>query len=133
MRTPHGEFDGYHTSADGLDRISPAALEEAVETCLAVIDVLETNRTLVSLSPYGEPQLGRRGLYRSAGGAVSSPADEKALLWVLNLSDGTSSLLDIADRSGIAYPLIRRAAERLEQADLLAPAHSPARPDPVQR
>ena len=133
MRTPHGEFDGYHTSADGLDRISPAALEEAVETCLAVIDVLETNRTLVSLSPYGEPQLGRRGLYRSAGGAVSSPDDEKALLWVLNLSDGTSSLLDIADRSGIAYPLIRRAAERLEQADLLAPAHSPARPDPVQR
>ncbi len=133
MRTPHGEFDGYHTSADRLDRISPAALEEAVETCLAVIDVLETNRTLVNLSPYGEPQLGRRGLYRSAGGAVSSPDDEKALLWVLNLSDGTASLLDIADRSGIAYPLILRAAERLEQADLLAPADGPARPDPAPR
>ncbi len=133
MRTPHGEFDGYHTSADGLDRISPAALEEAIETCLAVIDVLESNRTLVNLSPYGEPQLGRRGLYRSAGGAVSSPDDEKALLWVLNLSDGTASLLDIADRSGIAYPLIRRAAQRLEQADLLAPAHSPATPDRAQR
>jgi aminopeptidase-like protein len=98
-----------------------------------VIDVLETNRTLVSLSPYGEPQLGRRGLYRSAGGAVSSPDDEKALLWVLNLSDGAASLLDIADRSGLAYPLIRRAAERLEQADLLALAHSPATPDPAQR
>jgi aminopeptidase-like protein len=121
MRTPHGEFDGYHTSADGLERISPAALEDAVETCLAVVDVLETNRTLVNLSPYGEPQLGRRGLYRSAGGAVSSPADEKAFLWLLNLSDGTSSLLDVADRSGIAYPVVRRAAERLEQAELLGP------------
>lgn len=122
MRTPHGEFDGYHTSADSLDRISPAALQEAVETCLAVIDVLETNRTLVTLSPYGEPQLGRRGLFRSAGGAVSSPEDEKALLWVLNLCDGTATLLDIADRSGIAYPLIRRAAERLEDVQLLAVA-----------
>jgi aminopeptidase-like protein len=122
MRTPHGEFDGYHTSADGLDRISPAALEEAVETCLAVIDVLETNRTLVNRSPYGEPQLGRRGLYRSAGGAVSSPDDEKAMLWVLNLSDGGASLLDIAARSGIGYPVVRRAAERLEQAGLLGPA-----------
>jgi aminopeptidase-like protein len=119
MRTPHGEFGGYHTSADGLERISPAALEEAVETCLAVVDVLETNRTTVNLSPYGEPQLGRRGLYRTAGGAVSSPDDEKAFLWLLNLSDGTSSLLDIADRSGIAYSVVARAAERLEQAELL--------------
>jgi aminopeptidase-like protein len=120
MRTPHGEFDGYHTSADSLDRISPAALEGAVETCLAVVDVLETNRTPVNRSPYGEPQLGRRGLYRSAGGAVSSPDEEKAFLWLLNLSDGSASLLDVADRSGIAYPVIRRAAERLEQAQLLA-------------
>ena len=98
-----------------------------------MIDVLESNRTLVNLSPYGEPQLGRRGLYRSAGGAVSIPDDEKALLWVLNLSDGTASLLDIADRSGIAYPLILRAAQRLEQAELLAPAHGPATADHAQR
>jgi aminopeptidase-like protein len=121
MRTPHGEFAGYHTSADGLELISPAALEEAVDTCLAVIDVLESNRTLVNLSPYGEPQLGRRGLYRSAGGAVSSPGEEKAFLWLLNLSDGAASLLDVADRSGIPYPVVRRAAERLEEADLLGP------------
>jgi aminopeptidase-like protein len=120
MRTPHGGFDGYHTSADSLDRISPAALEESIETCLAVIDVLETNHTPVNLSPYGEPQLGRRGLFRTAGGAVASPDDEKALLWVLNLSDGAASLLDIADRSGIAYPVIRRAAQRLSAAGLLA-------------
>jgi aminopeptidase-like protein len=125
MRTPHGGFDGYHTSADSLDRISPAALEESVQTCLAVIDVLETDRTLVNLSPYGEPQLGKRGLFRTAGGAVASPDDEKAMLWLLNLSDGDASLLDIADRSGIAYPVIRRAAERLERAELLAPAPAP--------
>ena len=34
MRTPHGEFDGYHTSADGLERIRPESLAEAVDTCL---------------------------------------------------------------------------------------------------
>jgi aminopeptidase-like protein len=133
MRTPHGEFAGYHTSADGLDRISPAALEHSVETCLAVTDVLESNRTLLNLSPYGEPQLGRRGLYRSAGGAVATPDDERALLWVLNQSDGNASLLDIAGRSGIPYPVIRRASQRLEQADLLAPAPDPSRSDRVSR
>ena len=121
-RTPHGEFDGYHTSADGLDLIRPESLGDAVEACLQVIDVLESNRRCTNLSPHGEPQLGRRGLYRTAGGAVATPDDERALLWVLNLSDGRSSLLDVARRSGLRYPVVRRAAERLEQAGLLTTA-----------
>jgi aminopeptidase-like protein len=120
MRTPHGEFAGYHTSADGLERIRRESLAGAVDTALQLVDVLESNRRCRNLSPYGEPQLGRRGLYRSAGGAVETPDDERALLWVLNQSDGESSLLDIASRSGLRYPVIRRAAERLENAGLLA-------------
>ena len=62
MRTPHGEFDGYHTSADSLERIRPESLAEAVDTCLALVEVLETDRRCLNLSPYGEPQLGRHGL-----------------------------------------------------------------------
>jgi aminopeptidase-like protein len=119
MRTPHGEFAGYHTSADGLELIRPESLAGAVEACLQVVDVLESNRRLTNLSPYGEPQLGKRGLYRSAGGAVATPDDERALLWVLNLSDGRSTLVDVARRSGLAYPVVRRAAERLARAGLL--------------
>jgi aminopeptidase-like protein len=119
QRTPHAQYEGYHTSADSLDRMSAAGMTGAVQTLLDVVDVLETNRTLVNLSPYGEPQLGRRGLFRTAGGAVATPDDERALLWVLNLSDGDASLLDIAARSGLPYPVIRRAAERLEAVDLL--------------
>jgi aminopeptidase-like protein len=119
MRTPHGEFDGYHTSADGLERIRPESLAEAVDTCLDLVEVLETNRRMINLSPFGEPQLGRRGLYRSAGGAVATPDDERALLWVLNQSDGRASLLDIARDSGLRYPVIRRGAQRLERARLL--------------
>ena len=120
MRTPHGEFDGYHTSADRLNRIRAESLGEAVVRCLELIDLLDTNRRPMNLSPYGEPQLGRRGLYRSAGGAVATPDDERALLWVLNQSDGSTSLLDIARRSGLRYAVIRLAAERLEGAGLLA-------------
>jgi aminopeptidase-like protein len=120
MRTPHGDFAGYHTSADAMDRIRPESLAEAVERCLELVDVLETNRRPTNLSPFGEPQLGRRGLYRSAGGAVATPDDERALLWVLNQSDGRSTLLDVARASGLRYPVVRRAAERLEDAGLLA-------------
>jgi aminopeptidase-like protein len=124
MRTPHSEFAGYHTSADGMERIRPESLAEAVGACLELVDVLETNRRCTNLSPFGEPQLGRRGLYRSAGGAVATPADERALLWVLNLSDGDSTLLDVARRSGLPYPVVRDAAERLEQAGLLTTTRS---------
>jgi aminopeptidase-like protein len=130
MRTPHGEFDGYHTSADSLDRIAPASLEESVQALLAIVDALDSNRTMLNLSPYGEPQLGRRGLFRAAGGAVETADHERALLWVLNQSDGEASLVDIADRSGIAYPVIKRAAERLEQVGL---ARDRATPDPAPR
>jgi aminopeptidase-like protein len=132
-RTPHGEFDGYHTSADDLGRIRPESLSGTLNACLAIVEALETNRTCTNLSPFGEPQLGRRGLYRSAGGAVATPDDERALLWVLNQSDGASSLLDIAARSGLTYGTVEHAAERLERAELLATgseragAHPPVR------
>jgi len=129
MRTPHGEFAGYHTSADGLERIRPESLAEAVDRCLDLVDVLESNRRFTNLSPYGEPQLGRRGLYRSAGGAVATPDDERALLWVLNQSDGSSSLLDVARDSGLRYAGVRHAAERLERAGLLA-RHGPLEEGP---
>jgi len=82
--------------------------------------VLESNRTYTNLSPFGEPQLGRRGLYRSAGGAVETPDDERALLWVLNQGDGDSTVLDIASSSGLPYGIVRRAADRLEAVGLLS-------------
>ena len=123
MRTPHGEFSGYHTSADDLEP-DPARVARRARSrrCLSLVEVLETNRRCTNLSPYGEPQLGRRGLYRSAGGAVATPDDERALLWVLNLGEGERTLLEIARESGLSYPVIQRAAERLELADLLSTA-----------
>ena len=50
---------------------------------------------------------------------MSRPEDEQALLWVLNMSDGSQTLLDVAARSGLDYDTVRRAAERLTVAGLL--------------
>jgi aminopeptidase-like protein len=126
-RTAHARHPMNHTSGDDLETVTAEALAGSVEACLRIMHVLETNGTYVNLSPFGEPQLGRRGLYRSAGGAVSTPDDERALLWVLNFSGGAMTLLDIARRSGLAYDTIRRAAERLEAAGLLEQAPDYAR------
>lgn len=121
MRSPHGTFPEYHTSADNLEFVDPLALAESAATILAVFDVLEHDRTYINLNPKCEPQLGKRGLYSALGGADIRQA-ELAMLWVLNLSDGSSSLLDIALRAGLPFEAISAAATLLSQQNLLAPA-----------
>ena len=119
MRSLEGEFPEYHSSADNLDFIRPEHLEESLRAALAIVEVLEHDGTYVNLSPKGEPQLGKRGLYRGTGGA--SPTEEQlALLWVLNQSDGNHSLLEIAEQSDLPFGEIHRAAEALVEANLLA-------------
>jgi aminopeptidase-like protein len=120
-RTPNGRYPEYHTSADNVEFVRPDALEDSLAKALAIVEVLEHDAAWVNLSPYGEPQLGRRGLYGNTGG-LSPKEFEMALLWVLNYSDGRHPLLDIASRAGMPFPLVRRAAEALQQAGLLAPA-----------
>ncbi len=118
MRSVWGSFPEYHTSADNLDFIKPRSLAASLKVCAGIVDVLEGNRTYRNERPYGEPQLGKRGLYHTTGGKAGG--DEiMARLWVLNLSDGKHSLVDIAERSGMAFRGIRAAADLLLEKGLL--------------
>ena len=119
MRTPFGEYPEYHTSADNLDFVHSEALVDSFDKCVAVLDVLENNRVYLNQNPYCEPQLGKRGLYQASGGRNHTQFDQMAVLWVLNLSDGSHSLLDIAERSGYDFEAIKNAAELLTRNDLL--------------
>jgi aminopeptidase-like protein len=121
-RTPNGEFPEYHTSGDNPDFVKAAELAEAWLLCLRIFDALEGERSYVTLAPYGEPQLGRRGLYRKTGGEQQIPERQLAILWVLNQSDGRHSLADIATRAGLPLSLIESVADDLEAAGLLARA-----------
>jgi aminopeptidase-like protein len=119
MRTPHGQFPEYHTSADNLQLVKPESLGDSFFKCLSVMYVLENNKIYLNQNPKCEPQLGKRGLYRVIGGDSDGKANELAMLWVLNLSDGNFSLLDIANRSGIRFEIIKKAADGLLEHNLL--------------
>jgi aminopeptidase-like protein len=121
MRARHGRFPEYHTSADDLDFVAPGPLQESLEVVSALLDVLDGNRVYRSTSPFGEPQLGRRGLYRAMGGEPDVAELELAMLWVLALADGAHALLDVAERSGLRFAQLRRAAELLHAHALLEP------------
>jgi aminopeptidase-like protein len=125
MRTPHGQYPEYHTSADNLDFIAPASLADSYAKCLAILEILEQDARYVNQNPKCEPQLGRRGLYTALRGG-DLPDYELTLLWVLNLTDGQHSLLDIAERSGMPFRATRRAAEALVAKGLLRLADSAA-------
>ncbi|MBN2386533.1 MAG: DUF4910 domain-containing protein [Anaerolineales bacterium] len=136
------EYTYYHTSLDNLDFISAEALVQTLNLYLLAIEKLEQNKTYRSLMPYGEPMLGKRGLYPKIGGSIKQKAanmstdhgdrqyqvstdrilygnELDALRWVLFYSDGQTSLLEIAEKTGLPMRQLFDVAERLVQNQLL--------------
>jgi len=119
MRTPNGCFPEYHTSADDLDFVQPDSLHDSFLKCTKIFNILDNDGIFMNQNPKCEPQLGKRGLYRPLNRQHQLPNEQLALLWVLNLSDGNHSLLDIAERSGMGFEEIRRAAGVLDANGLI--------------
>jgi aminopeptidase-like protein len=122
QRSLFGSFPEYHTSADNLDFITPGNLAESYEMVASAIEIVETDGFFLNTAPKGEPQLGRRGLYDKFGGQQNVAESKMAMLWLLSLSDGRHSLLDIAERAGIRFSTIAATARILRSSGLLVEA-----------
>jgi aminopeptidase-like protein len=120
-RTPHGEYPEYHSSADNLEFVQPGQLTAAYSAVWDILQILERDQIYRNLSPYGEPQLGKRGLYPAIGGQAASDA-VMTMLWTLAYADGEHSLLDIAETSGLTFAAVDEAAGKLAGVQLLEPA-----------
>jgi len=124
QRSKFGAIPQYHTSADNLEFIRPEHLSESYRLIAEAIGVIESDEVYRNMLPKGEPQLGRRGLYGAIGGDKDAAAANMAMLWILNLSDGTHSLLDIAERADLPFGVIHRTAQLLQEHALLTPCGS---------
>ena len=128
-RTVYGQYDGYHTSGDTKDVMDIAQLMRSIDQIEAYLKAFDGNGRYENLAPYGEPQLGRRGLYPN----VNSPAlwgfstDDRMdhrrmltlILYVLNYADGQHDLIDIADKAGCTVDDLLAIVARLEEGGLL--------------
>lgn len=125
MRSPNGTFPEYHTSADNLEFVKAESLKASYVFIADLVSVMETDVCPISRYPFGEPQLGRRGLYPlpamspEPGMGSDDVPDQMCVLWVLNLADGAHSVLDIAERSGKTFHAVARAVRMLVRAGLL--------------
>ena len=101
MRTPYYEYEQYHTSFDNKSFIDFESLEGSVDAYFHIIQILELNGRFRNTVMNCEPQLGKRDLYPSS----LSPADSREfidiVLHLLNYSDGSNDLIDIANKQGI--------------------------------
>lgn len=117
-RSAEEGYPEYHSSADDLALVRPDALADSLAAARGIVELIEANRPLKNLSPFGEPQLGRRGLYRSLGGPAS-PELQRALLWILSLGDGDHDLVDACARSGLPVATVLEAERALRSVGLL--------------
>jgi aminopeptidase-like protein len=124
MRTPHGQFPEYHTSADDLSFVSAPSLSDSAAKAFTTIDVIEKNHKYLNLKPLCEPKLGDYGLYSTIGGHSAGDL-QMAILWLLNMSDGTNSLLDIAARCNLPWGIMKEAVRALSEAGLLKQVEEP--------
>ena len=119
MRTPNQQYPEYHTSADDLSLVQPEGLASSLDALRGLCEVLEHNQTYINLKPKCEPRLGESGLYQAFGSRPDAQRLQQAILWTLNLSDGSRSLLDVAQRSRLPFSLILQAARTLEENNFL--------------
>lgn len=102
MRTMYAVYPEYHTSADNKDFISFEAMEGSVNKYLEIIELIERNEKYINTMPYGEPQLGKRGLYPTFT-QTGNDDHIRAMMWILNLADGEHDLISMSERS--KYPI----------------------------
>jgi aminopeptidase-like protein len=118
MRTMYTIYPEYHTSLDNKSIMNFSGMSKAVEALTAIVNSIENNVFYINTEPFGEPQLGPRGLFRSISGKTRQE-DELAMWWLLNYADGDHDLLSIAELSGHSMDSLTRVAMNIAKTGLL--------------
>ena len=117
------EYKEYHSSLDTLDFISADAVADTMLLYLRVLEKLEDEIFYKSLNPHCEPMLSPRGLYPSTGGGMmpgwNSDRQLDAILWLMMLCDGRTSVQDIAARTSLPFAELCEMAALLTEKGLL--------------
>ena len=116
-RSKYGEYPEYHTSKDDMGLISPAGLSGAYNVLVECIEALENNRRY-KIQCFGEPQLGKRGLYPTI--SQKGNYDEVATLTnFIAYADGKNDLFDISEIINVPVKNLIPVVKKLSAVDLI--------------
>lgn len=128
-KTSYGQYDGYHNSLDNKEFMSIDAIIESIDELESMLICAEYGGKVINLSPYGEPQLGKRGLYpnmnsfsnskKSSDSKLDGRQELNALLTILSEADGSKFMIDIAKKMGLPINELYELLDKLEQTKLV--------------
>lgn len=128
-RAIYGDYDGYHNSLDTKEFMTIDALIDSIDELELFVRELDQAGAWINLSPFGEPQLGKRGLYPNINSASTwqTSSDEvfdgrvvlERILSVLSYSDGTNDLVDISRNCGCGVKELLPVVNRLQEEGIL--------------
>jgi aminopeptidase-like protein len=119
VRSFYGEYPEYHTSLDNLDFVKGEFLFETLKVYLNALYTLEHNRLYINTKPYGEPFLSKYDLQDTLGAVKEHSLDKLQLKYLLNFSDGSFDLIDIAEMLSIPLWELEPTINKLKEAGLL--------------
>ena len=128
-RDIYADYDYYHTSLDNLEFMGLDSLIDSVNQIENILKLHELSGKFINQSPYGEPQLGKRGLYPDVNSPLiwGNSTDKvrghsdfiQSIMFILNYADGDHSMLAIAQKLNIPLSSLEEVIVRLEQEQLL--------------
>jgi aminopeptidase-like protein len=122
-RSRFEEFTEYHTSLDNLEFVSEDGLQGSLRLLLRVCEAFEMNLYPSRANAFGEPQLGKRGLYTSDRTSVDRETLDR--MFILAYADGQTSMLSIAQKAERPIWALLGALETLIAADLVMLSNGP--------
>jgi aminopeptidase-like protein len=117
MRSKYGEYPEYHTSLDNLELVTPTGLEGGFSALKMALMIVENN-ICPQMMVLGEPQLGKRGLYPNLS-TKASGEQVRTMMDVITYSDGTNTLLDIANLIGKPFGELTGIVEALVSSGVM--------------
>lgn len=118
-RSIYTDYPEYHTSLDNKNFISFDSMVESIDTCFEMCLLMDRNIRYQNLRPEGEPFLSKYNLLDGIGAQRKIPDFMRVCQWLLNMSDGSNSLLDIANQSQESFWDLDQAAQKCCKAGLL--------------
>ena len=116
-RSKFGEYPEYHTSLDNLDLVTGKGLYGGYRVVKECLQTLECNEYYTATC-FGEPQLGKRGLYPNLSVKRES-FSVKSMMDFIAYADGTNDVIDISNRINVSVNELIPIIEKLVNADLL--------------
>ena len=118
MRSRYTHFPEYHSSLDDLKNVvTPKGLDGGYWVLRRAIDAIERNQKY-KVTVLCEPQMSKRGLYPTLS-TKTSVQTVKLMMNFISLSDGKTSLIEIANKLNMPIWKLYDLVDNLESHDLI--------------